>query len=556
MVTNMSNDGPDTPKTLTRSSFAFLSGTFLSRLTGLGRDMAMAVTFGSDPAIAAFMVAFRFANLIRRLFGEGPFTSGFIPHYEQLKAQAPQKGALFFRDLFFSLSLFLILLIGVIELLLGGVLKVIPLQLESAQIFSLTMWMLPGTLFICLFGLSSGLLQCERRFFLTGFAPVAFNIVWVVATLLLKDTDLHSAMVLLSIAMIFAFMMQWVMLAPRTLKSLRQTLSWKECLTPRLFSPELRQMIKPFLLGIIGVSAVQVNTAIDAIFARCASLEGPAYLWYAIRIQQLPLALFGIALSAALLPPLTRAIQEGAYERYGQLLRFSLRRSFSLIFPCTLALFVLGTVGINLLYGRGEFSQEATEQTVLCLWGYGFGLLPSVFVLLLAPAFFANKDFKVPTVSSLFAVGINLALSSLFVFICHWGALSIALATSCAAWFNYFFLAQQLAKKMAEPVLDRKTLTSLLKTGSCTLIAAVATLLVGKFFLDDPTMSLLLGMHQGTFPRDFLTQALHFSALTGTFVLIFFSYAWAFNAEDVLDLIGVSRKRLAAEQPPDKFRPF
>lgn len=65
----MSKDGPDTPQTVSRSSFAFLSGTFLSRLTGLGRDTALAVAFGSNPAIAAFMVAFRFANLIRRLFG-------------------------------------------------------------------------------------------------------------------------------------------------------------------------------------------------------------------------------------------------------------------------------------------------------------------------------------------------------------------------------------------------------------------------------------------------------------------------------------------------------
>lgn len=86
----------DTPKTVTRSAFHFLSGTLLSRLTGLGRDMSMAFCFGSDPGVAAFMVAFRFANLLRRLVGEGPLASGFIPYFERMKGESTRQGALFF----------------------------------------------------------------------------------------------------------------------------------------------------------------------------------------------------------------------------------------------------------------------------------------------------------------------------------------------------------------------------------------------------------------------------------------------------------------------------
>ncbi len=241
----------------------------------------MAIAFGSNPALAAFMVAFRFANLIRRLFGEGPLSSGFIPHYEQLRAGSLEKGAQFFRDLFFSLSVFLIVLIAGIEIALGVILKWGNLQPDNAQILYLTMLMMPGILFICLFGLCSGLLQCERRFFLTGFAPVAFNIVWIAAMVLLKDLEPAQAMVPLSVAIIIAFFMQWAMLAPKTFKSLKTSLSWKECLKPQLFSLELRQIIKPFLLGVVGVSAIQINSTLDAVFARFASLEGPAYLWYA-----------------------------------------------------------------------------------------------------------------------------------------------------------------------------------------------------------------------------------------------------------------------------------
>jgi putative peptidoglycan lipid II flippase len=538
----MSTEGSvDTPSTVSRSTFAFLSGTFLSRLSGLGRDISMAVVFGSHPAIAAFMVAFRFANLIRRLFGEGPIASGFIPHFEQLRSASSEEGAKFFRNLFFSLTLFLIFLIGGAEVALGAFLKWGHLQPGNAQILRLTLLMLPGVLFICLFGLSSAFLQSERKFFLTGFAPVAFNLVWIGTVFFLRGRDPSVAVMILSLAVIAAFFMQWAMLVPQAWALMRRSLRGRECFAPQFFSPQLRSILKPLLLGVMGVAAVQVNTALDAVFARYASLEGPAYLWYAIRIQQLPLALFGVALSAALLPPLARALKNGVYEQYLKLLRFAVRRSFSLIFPCTGGIFVLGAVGINLLYGHGDFSGEATYQTVICLWGYGLGLLPAVFVMLLAPAFYADKEFRVPMVGSLMAVACNVLLTSLFVFVVHWGAFSIAIATSLSAWFNYFYLSRQLSKKIGEPLFDKAVLASFVKTGAIVLIAAMATVFVGAVFAEDLTLKILLGETQVFFSRDFSMQLMQFAALGGTFLLILLSYAWMFHAEDVLELVGAAR---------------
>jgi putative peptidoglycan lipid II flippase len=543
-----SQAGPsDTPQSVSRSSVAFLSGTFLSRLTGLCRDTAMAIVFGSHPAIAAFMVAFRFANLIRRLFGEGPLSSGFVPHFEQMRAISPEKSAKFVRDLLFSLSVLLILLIGVVEIVLWGIWKWGNLHPDNAQILYLTILMLPGALFICLFGLSSSLLQCERRFFLTGFAPVAFNGIWIVTTWMLKGRDPSIAILPLSLAIIVAFFMQWAMVAPQTFALLKRSLSWKECFSPQLFSSPLRLIVKPLFLGIIGVGAVQINSALDGVFARCASLEGPAYLWYAIRIEQLPLGLFGIALSAALLPSLSRALQEGVNDRYLRLLRFAFRRSFSLIFPCALGIFVLGLAGINLLYGHGGFSVEDTYRTAICLWGYGLGLVPSVFVLMLAPAFYAKKEFRIPMIGSVISVLLHLLVTSLFVFGLKWGAFSIAVATSIAAWFNYFYLSYHLTRRMGESLFDATVFHSFFKTAVCTSVASVATLFVGHFFISDPTIKIVTGNSDVIFSRDVSTQCLQFLALSGTFILMFFSYAWMLNAEDILELIGIKRKSFRTE---------
>jgi putative peptidoglycan lipid II flippase len=540
---------PDTPKTVSRSTFAFLSGTFLSRLLGLGRDMAMAFAFGSHPAIAAFMVAFRFSNLIRRLFGEGPIASGFIPHFEQMRASSPEKGVQFFRDLFFSLKLFLILLMGGIELLFISILNWGSLQPDNAQILYLTILMLPGILFICLFGLSSSLLQCEGKFFLTGFAPAAFNVVWIAAAYFLKDQPPSVAVVPLSLCVVAAFFLQWAMLAPQTLIQIKLHLSWKECFSPQLFSSQLRQIVKPLFLGIFGVAAVQINSALDAIFARCASLEGPAYLWYAIRIEQLPLALFGIALASALLPPLSRALKNSSVEHYLILLRFALTRSFTLIFPCTLGIFALGIAGINLLYGHGDFSHEATYQTTLCLWGYGLGLVPAALVLLLAPAFYALQEFRTPMLGSVISVVINVILSSFFVFGLHLGALSIAIATSVSAWFNYFYLSYRLSKRVGQSLFDRVVFSSFLKIGICSLIAASATVLVGFYLIGDPTLNIVAGKKL-IFTRSLGQQCMQFAALGGTFMLVFFSYAWALHVEDVLELIGLKPRSGKGQSEP------
>lgn len=531
----------DTQKSVSRSSFAFLSGTLLSRVTGLIRDISMAAAFGSNPAIAAFMVAFRLSNLIRRLLGEGPIASGFIPHFEHLRGTSPDLGSKFARDLLFSLGLLLIFIVGASEVLLWGVCKWGRLSPDNAQVLTLTMWMMPGVLFICLFGLSSALLQCERKFFLTGFAPVAFNAVWIAAAFWLKGTSAEIAVLPLSIAIVFAYLMQWLMLAPQTFSLIKHPLSWKDAFKPQIFSPEIRKIVRPLILGIIGTGAVQINSALDAIFARYASLEGPAYLWYAIRIEQLPLALFGVAMSAALLPPLSRAIKEGVYDHYLRLLRFAFRRTFSLIFPCMLGLFVLGLAGINLLYGRGDFTGHDTYQTALCLWGYGFGLLPSVFVLLLAPGLYAQKEYRIPMKGSIYSVILNVLLTALFVFGFGWGAFSISIATSAAAWYNYFYLSSHLSKKIGEPLLNASVYVAFLKVGSSAVIAAVATLFVGQYLAGDPTLSFFDGTGELTLVRDFWVQAKQFLALSGTFVLMFFAYARMMNAEDVLELVGIKK---------------
>jgi putative peptidoglycan lipid II flippase len=527
----------DSPSSLSKSASHFLSGTLLSRLTGAGRDLSLAFCFGSSPAIAAFMIAFRFSHLLRRFFGEGPLPAGFIPHFEQLRLTAPEKGAQFFRDLFYSLTIVLIALVAASELFLWGLLTWGSLSADAMHIVSLTMLMLPGAIFICLYGLNSALLQCEGSYFLPAVSPVAFNLIWIAATWLLIGLPHSDAVIYLSLAIVLAFFMQWLATSFKALGLLTRLSATK--FKARLFSADVKNVMRAFFLGVIGVGAVQINSALDSLFAHFASVEGPAYLWYAIRLEQLPLALFGVALSAALLPPLSRAATAGDIQKTHLLLQTGLKRSFSLIFPSTIAIFVLGAASVNLIYGRGDFSAHATYETILCLWGYAIGLLPSVFVMLFAPAFYAQKNYRTTTWIAVACVALNVALNALFVFVMQWGAFSIALATSISAWFNCLLLGRLLSKKVPA-LLDFALFRSFFKTALCSLIAGAAALLIGHFLTSDPTLLILRGVLFDAFPRSFLEQFMHFLVLTGAFAVFFFSYAWMMRADEVLQIIGIS----------------
>lgn len=458
----------DTNLSVLRSAKHFLLGTVLSRFSGLIRDMAMAFCFGSAPEVAGFMVAYRLANLFRRLLGEGNLAAGFVPAYEQRRAEGERAAALFYRDAAWSMG---IVLIGAVLLMEGG-LWVIARSVggDWEEIGELAMWMAPGLFFICLFALHSALLQCHKKAFWSGVAPTAFNFAWVVAAFV----SWHSSypMRTLSMGITAAYGMQWL-LTGRQIR--RGGLSWSEWMRPSLFSSQWRAMIRPMTLGLVGVGAMQINSALDAIFARIADPSGPAFLWYAIRIQQLPMALFGVALSAALLPPLARAIKQGDEENYKTLLAGAIKNIIILMIPCTFGLVALGRPGLNLLYGQGDFTSADIDSTLYCLWAYGIGLVPSVLVLITAQGFYARKSYVVPTFASLAAVFVNVALNAWLVFGLHWGAASIALATSASSIANCWILFRSLQESdLFSPLFWRLSLVSLLAVAISLSIQSVS----------------------------------------------------------------------------------
>lgn len=500
----------------------------------------MAFVLGTTPAAAAFLVAFRFAYLLRRLFGEGSLVNGFIPHYESLKARDEKNAAFFFRDLFASLALILIGLIGFLELGLFATVQYFPLQENNAEILRLIMLSLPGLLFICLFALHSGFLQCQGRFFLTGVAPIAFNIAWIGTLFLYRNQNAAAITSHLAVALDLAFLFQWAVLLPATWKKIKHLLTFADLQSFKLFSSEIRRMLATLSLSVIGVSAIQVNSFIDVLFARVADLEGPAYLTYAIRLQQLPLALFGIAIASAIFPSLARAAENKEETTSQGLLQFGLMRSSCLMLPCTIGILLLGAPSINLLFGHGHFTDASTIKTTLCLWAYGLGLLPTTIVLLFSQAFYARHDFKTPMYTSLATILLNVTFNSIFIFGLSWGSTSVALSTSFTSLINAIVLYGLYKKQHGISFFSIKW-RPLVQLVLSTFVAAFCCLLVSRG-LGDASLTAILNDTMIAFPHDLKGQALQLALPCAAFGVVFVLMSWILRFEEMLSLLGAKNK--------------
>lgn len=525
----------DTTQAILRRAGAFFSGTMLSRITGMLRDILMAWAFGAGAAVASFMVAFRFSHMLRRILGEGAMQTAFIPQFVAARRASEERARHFFQNLSGALSLLLVIVIVLAEGILAALLSWDLFSNEGREICRLTMLMLPGLLFICLSGINGALLQCEGRYFVVSGAPVAFNLAWIAGVLALSRLPPQEAMPWLAVMITVACLAQWIVTVPlvRRLAGMKNPFTaWREL---DLKSPDLRDLVKALSLGVLGVSASQINGAIDAVIATYASPEGPALLWYAMRLQQLPLALFGIALSGALLPSMARAIKGADFARGRQFLDYAIRQAMLVILPATLGLIVAGGAIVNLLFGHGEFTEAATLNTSWCLWAYATGLPAATLVLLLGPGFYALGDYATPTRGLLLSIGTNIILNLAAVGLWGMGPPAVAMATSVAAWLNVVYLHVKLKKAMG-PYLTPPTTKTVTKVGLASVFASCVVGLTSVSWDGNGVLATMLNGAPPVLSRHFSTQMIECVTTCGLFGIAWFIASWILRL-DVTEFI-------------------
>lgn len=458
-----------TTKLVRRNSLHLVLGTLISRCSGLVRELCTAFCFGTDPVIAAFFIAFRLTNFFRHFIAESSLSVGFIPHFETLRSRSEKKAIVFFLDLVATISvsgLVLGLFCGV-SFLICNILNLNSLQENS--ILNMTLIMLPSLGMLTLYSLFMSLLNCFHRYFFSALAPIPFNLLFIITLFATRSLPREQAAYLLCIAVAIGYALQWAVLIPSTYKHIKPYLTRELFKEVRLVSNPVKALLGSWSLTLIGVGATQINGLCDMAIARFVSLEGPAYLTYAIRISQAPLALFGLTITAALMPTLSRAIAQKQLQESSHLFLVAFSSTLTLLIPCSLWLTLSAPAIIQMLYGYQQFSLAALQETSLCLSAYAIGLAPSGIVLFLAGAFYAQKNYLIPTQASLFSIALNLFGNFLFVMVLGLGTVSVALATSLAACGNTFFLLYALKK---ENSLKVPTIELLKTLGALSLASA------------------------------------------------------------------------------------
>jgi putative peptidoglycan lipid II flippase len=500
--------------------------TMASRLLGFLRDILVAALIGTGPVADAFFVALRLPNLFRRLFGEGAFSAAFVPAFTAALADghgidgqgaarrlAEQVASVLLFWLA-GLSLCGVVLMPQIMLLLAPGFAAMPAKFALAVALSRITF--PYLMFICLTALLSGVLNGLDRFAAAAATPIVFNVCLIAALLLLRPF-VPSAGHALAYGVTISGMAQLALLGwacARAGMALR--LPW-----PRL-TPAVRLVLRRMGPGILGAGVTQINLMVDVVIASLLPAGTVSVLYYADRVNQLPLGTIGAAVGTAMLPLLSRQVRAGAAREAIETLNRATEYALTLTLPAALALAVAGGPIMAVLFGRGAFGADAAARSGQALAAYARGLPAFVLAKVFAPGFFARGDTATPVRVGLVSVALNLALN--LALMRPLSYLAPALATSLAALFNAACLAVLLARR-GHFRLDRRLRRRLGR------MALAAGAMAG---------TLLLALHAGLDPSR-AGHGLRWLALVALIGLGLLSYAIAGHALGGFDLRELRR---------------
>ena len=466
-------DQPDQHRTTRHAhgraaALAVAAGILLSKLIGLIRERIFAHYFGNSMAADAFKAAFRIPNMLQNLFGEGVLSASFIPVYARLNAEDRHEEATSTAAAIFAL------LVAVASLLvLAGVLFT-PWLIDAiapgfhgekrALTIHIVRILFPGAALLVLSAWCLGILNSHRRFFLSYAAPVVWNLA-MIATLVWQGRSLMAhglanapeaeprLAIALAVGSVIGSALQFVIQVPvvlRLLSPLRLKASFR--------SEQVRTIVRNFFPVFLSRGVVQVSAFVDQILASLLPDGAVAALGYAQTINQLPVSLFGMAVSAAELPAMSAAL--GTTEEIAGLLRKRLAAGLSqiawFVIPSAVAFVVLGDVVVAAIYRSGHFHAGDVLYVWSALAGSGFGLLAGTSGRLYSAAFYALRNTRTPLNFALVRVALTLVLGYLFSIPLprllgidmRWGVAGLTLSAGIAAWVEYALLRRALAQRI------------------------------------------------------------------------------------------------------------
>ena len=451
--------------------------TLLSRLTGFARDIMLAAILGAGPLADAFFVALRLPNHFRAIFAEGAFNAAFVPAYAHVRGERGEASARLFADRIFTLLFFsqLVLLIlawlfmpQAMSILAPGFTD----DLEQRRLaIELTRITFPYLLLITLVTLYGGMLNVMHRFATAAAAPIFLNLS-MMATLALAaffPSAGHAA----AWGVLIAGVLEFLLLAGDAARS-----GILPKFAPLKLDDDVRAFFRALGPATVGSMGTQVALFADTIIATFLPAGALSALYYADRLNQLPIGVIGIAIGTVLLPEMSRRLTSG--DHAGAMASQRRAFDFTLLFsvPFVAAFLTIPDVIMRAMFARGAFSKADAAAAGATLAAYAVGLVPFVLIRSAVATFYARKDTATPVKAALTGVAVNVALKIALV-----GALAqvgLALATAVGAWIN-LLLVLAFAVRAGYLELDRTLLRSLTRFVVSGIILGAALWLTARF---------------------------------------------------------------------------
>jgi putative peptidoglycan lipid II flippase len=451
--------------------------TLLSRLTGFARDIMLAAILGAGPVADAFFVAFRLPNHFRAIFAEGAFNAAFVPAYAHVHGEQGEISAKLFADRIFTL-LFLsqVVLLALAWLFMPQAMSILAPGFtdDAAQrslAIDLTRITFPYLLLITLVTLYGGMLNVMQRFASAAAASIFLNIA-MMATLALAaffPTAGHAA----AWGVLISGFLQYFLLAGDL-----ATHGGLPRFAPLRLDEDIRAFFRALGPATLGSMGTQVAMFADTIIATFLPVGALSALYYADRLNQLPIGVIGIAVGTVLLPEMSRRLTAGDHTGAMDAQRRAF--DFTLLFsvPFVAAFLAVPDVVTRAMFARGAFTKGDAAAAGATLAAYAIGLIPFVLIRSAVSTFYARKDTATPVKASLTGLAVNMLLKVLLM-----GSLAqvgLALATAVGAWINLLLvLGFAVRAGYLEP--NRALTQSVLKFAISGAVLAAALWLAARF---------------------------------------------------------------------------
>jgi putative peptidoglycan lipid II flippase len=442
-------------------------GTLTSRIMGLCRDVAIAFAFGAGLYSDAFFVAFRVPNLIRRLLGEGPMSSAFIPVFSEYREERSEKEAWKLASNLTGLMGGLALCITVAGMFAAPVIvRIIAPDwdldgVKGGVTVRLTRLMFPYLFLVVLYALAMAVLNSCRRFFVPAAAPALLNLGMIWGALVMSPFFDPPVMGLAWGVLLGGALQLGVNVSPLHRVGYR----WRPGFDTR--DEGVRRVGRLMVPTVVGLAVNDINQVVDTILASLLAEGSVSWLFYGSRLTQFPLGLIGIAMGTAILPTLSAQSARGAQEEFRETISFGLRVVFFLTFPAIVGLTVLRAPITALIFQRGEFTFGDTVATGQAIFFYALGMWAAGGIRILASAFYSLKDTRTPFLTAAAAMAVNILLNLYLMTVM--GHAGLALASSLSVIFQFFLLARLLRQRLG-PFGLRRILAETGKTVAASVV--------------------------------------------------------------------------------------